>query len=323
MPIKMVKDDDGSSNERFRGGGGGFGGGGGGGFIALLLGLLFKRPKLLLLLAALFGAYFLYKQACSRDGGFMETLSSFTRGANFDQKLYDKAEVFEPLAYDKNKNPIPEKVSLEQFCPKRMNQGEQGSCVAWSSAYGARTILESRRTGVDPNQVAFSPAFLYNQIKLEGCQGSYIIRAMTGMKDQGALPYNQFPYTDKDCDRLPNSSQLNQAHQYTMLGYNRLTVGGDDYKIDLNAMRQNLAQGAPVVIGMMVGNSFMEGMMGKKVWHPTNQDYSMQGLGGHAMCVIGYDDYLEGGAFQIMNSWGPEWGENGMGWVRNDPRPAG
>lgn len=42
----------------------------------------------------------------------------------------------------------------------------------------------------------------------------------------------------------------------------------------------------------------------------------MNGFGGHAMCVIGYDDNLEGGAFQIMNSWGPEWGENGLGYVR-------
>ena len=32
------------------------------------------------------------------------------------------------------------------------------------------------------------------------------------------------------------------------------------------------------------------------------------------MCVIGYDDRKQ--AFQLMNSWGPEWGENGIGWVR-------
>jgi hypothetical protein len=32
------------------------------------------------------------------------------------------------------------------------------------------------------------------------------------------------------------------------------------------------------------------------------------------MCVIGYDDRKQG--FQIMNSWGPEWGINGVGWVR-------
>ena len=34
------------------------------------------------------------------------------------------------------------------------------------------------------------------------------------------------------------------------------------------------------------------------------------------MCVIGYDDYFEGGAFQVMNSWGKEWGEDGLFWMR-------
>jgi hypothetical protein len=71
-----------------------------------------------------------------------------------------------------------------------------------------------------------------------------------------------------------------------------------------------------VVIGMMVGQSFMQGMLGQKVWHPDQSDYQQVGFGGHAMCVIGYDDRLEGGAFQIMNSWGPEWGQNGIGYVR-------
>lgn len=322
MPIRMVKDEDDSSQSGPPGGGGGgFSGGGrggGGGLIALLLSLLLKNPKLLLVVVVIGGAFYFFKGGCSGGGGNIANIASqiLSTGANFDLKQYDKAEVFEPLAYDKNRNPLPERVTLQQYCPNRLNQGEQGSCVAWSSAYGARTILESRKTGSDPNQIAFSPAFLYNQIKLDGCQGSYIIRAMKSMKDVGALPFSQFPYNDQDCSRMPNSSQMSAANQYTMLGYNRLTLGGDDYTIDLNAMRQNLAQGAPVVIGMMVGGSFMQDMMGQKVWHPTKEDYSMRGFGGHAMCVIGYDDYLEGGAFQIMNSWGPEWGENGFGWVR-------
>ena len=34
------------------------------------------------------------------------------------------------------------------------------------------------------------------------------------------------------------------------------------------------------------------------------------------LCVIGYDDYYEGGAFQVMNSWGEEWGEDGLFWIR-------
>jgi hypothetical protein len=38
------------------------------------------------------------------------------------------------------------------------------------------------------------------------------------------------------------------------------------------------------------------------------------GFGGHAMCVIGYDDRKQ--AFQLMNSWGTDWGNNGVAWVR-------
>ncbi len=66
---------------------------------------------------------------------------------------------------------------------------------------------------------------------------------------------------------------------------------------------------------MMVGGSFMQGVQGQEVWHTADEDYNMMGFGGHAMCVIGYDDRKEGGAFQIMNSWGQDWGNNGVAWV--------
>jgi len=232
-----------------------------------------------------------------------------------DERMYDKAEVFEPLTDNVN-NPLPERVTLEKYCPDRLNQGRQGSCVAWASAYGARTIMLSRETGQDPNSVAFSPSFLYNQIGLQDCQGSYIIRAMENMNKVGGLPFNRFPYNENDCSNQPDQSDLNEARAYRTKGFNRLSKDGDNYKTDMLSIKQNLAQGAPVVIGMMVGGSFMEQMKGNKVWIPDSYDYSMQGFGGHAMCVIGYDDYLEGGAFQIMNSWGEEWGERGIGWVR-------
>jgi len=188
--------------------------------------------------------------------------------------------------------------------------------VAWSSAFAARTIIESASTATPPNSVAFSPAFLYNNIGLDGCQGSYIIRAMEFMTNRGSVPYNDFPYDENDCSRQATSSLANNAAQNRMHGFNRLTTDEGTNGINLRAIKEHLAKDAPVVIGMMVGGSFMEGMMGQKVWHPTGDDYSQAGFGGHAMCVIGYDDRLEGGAFQIMNSWGPEWGQNGLGYVR-------
>jgi hypothetical protein len=320
MPIRIIQDQDRSSDDNYPGGGGGGGGQMPGGInpgcFAALLPFLLRKPKLLIavvIIGALF--YFLGgTKSCSSllspsDG------SAFSMGGVLDQKVYDKAEVFEPLA-DNVKNPLPERVSLEAYAPQRKNQGSQGSCVAWSSAYAARSIMYARESGKDPSQNAFSPAFLYNQIGLDGCQGSYIIRAMEFMQNKGAVPLSQFPYNENDCSTQPDQYQLQSAEQFRTKGFNRLSKSGEDYKVDMLAVKQNLAQGAPVVIGMMVGGSFMQPMLGQKVWIPGNDDYNMMGFGGHAICVIGYDDYLEGGAFQIMNSWGPEWGENGLAWVR-------
>ena len=86
--------------------------------------------------------------------------------------------------------------------------------------------------------------------------------------------------------------------------------------INVRAVKEHLAKDAPVVIGMMVGQSFMQDMMGQELWEPQGADASGMGMGGHAMCVIGYDDRKFGGSFQILNSWGPKWGKDGVGWVR-------
>jgi len=39
-------------------------------------------------------------------------------------------------------------------------------------------------------------------------------------------------------------------------------------------------------------------------------------IGGHAMCIVGYDDTKFGGAFEIVNSWGDDWGNNGFLWIK-------
>jgi hypothetical protein len=240
----------------------------------------------------------------------------YATGGFLDKNEFSKAAVYEGLSADDIRNPLPEFVSLAKFAPDRLNQGKQGSCVAWSSAYAAQTILLSSSRGLNPNQAALSPSYMYNQIGLQGCQGSYIIRAMKFMESRGGVPFNSFPYDESDCSRNPGSTLDGNAAQAKIHGFNRLTSTEDPDGINIRAVKEHLSAGAPVVIGMMVGGTFMEGMIGQKVWLPTQQDYRKIGFGGHAMCVVGYDDRLAGGSFQIMNSWGPEWGENGMGWVR-------
>ncbi len=319
MPIRMEDDpqDQQDFNDSNTSGGGRPGGGGGlMNFLPLLLGLFsggggFKKILLLLLLGG--AAYFFFFRKGSFGTETVQKLFSQS-GYNFSPEQFKKANVYEGLEADNAKNPLPESVSLLRFAPDRQNQGKQGSCVAWSSVYAARTIIEAASTGQSGNNTAFSPAFVYNQIGLEGCQGAYIQNAMKFMTDKGVLPMSDFPYDDGDCSRQANGALVNKAAQNRMHGFTRLTETEDVNGINIRAVKEHLSKDAPVVIGMMVGGTFMQGMMGRELWAPSEDDRSQMGFGGHAMCVIGYDDRKQ--AFQLMNSWGPEWGNNGIAWVR-------
>lgn len=341
MPIRIRKDKTpktnsrGSSNSgKNRNTGNTVGGSGiSGGMIASLapmaINLFRKNPKIgiVIVILAIVG-FFLFSSGNSGGGSSNNNgqsdneqyqdngqIYNYRTGMEMDDEIYDRAEVYEPLAAN-SKNILPMKVSLKSYCPARKNQGSQGSCVGWASAYAARTILYARQTGKDPNDAAFSPSYLYNQIALTGCQGSYLQNAMETMKRSGVAPLSEFSYTEKNCSKKPNISQKELASQFKTRGFQRLSIDGNNYKTNLQAIKQNLAQGAPVVIGMMVGGTFMNKMNGQKIWSPTQRDRnSIKSFGGHAMCVIGYDDNLNGGSFQIMNSWGTLWGDGGTFYV--------
>jgi hypothetical protein len=77
-------------------------------------------------------------------------------------------------------------------------------------------------------------------------------------------------------------------------------------------VRKSLFEGKPVIIGMNTPNSF-QGLRGK-LWQ-ARESHSFD-YGGHAMTVIGYDDDKYGGAFEIQNSWGTNWGNGGYIWIK-------
>jgi hypothetical protein len=325
MPIRMQDDQPQDrrnprqpTNPRDRNTGGG---GGIGKLFPFLLMFIFRKPKLILPILIIGGVWYFFLGGQEMlSGGIAsneQQSADFFFGANLSEEEYDKAEVFEPLSYGTfGGGGLPASVSLQRYAPQRLHQGQQGSCVGWASSYAARTILYARATGQDPNRAAFSPSYLYNQIALSGCQGAYMRDAMETMRQGGVLPLQQYPYSERSCSEQPDRSEQSAAQQFRIKGYNRLTTGANNYEPDINAIRQHLAQGAPVVIGMQVGGTFMHEMRGQSVWRPTRRDYSGYGFSGHAMCVIGYDDNKEGGAFQIMNSWGQDWGSNGIAWVK-------
>ena len=81
------------------------------------------------------------------------------------------------------------------------------------------------------------------------------------------------------------------------------------------AVQNALASGYPVVVGFDVYSSF-EGSWGN-ITHghtgsgmmPYPNTRTEQLLGGHAVCLVGYDNNTS--RFIARNSWGTGWGDNG------------
>ncbi|PJZ44898.1 C1 family peptidase [Leptospira brenneri] len=327
MPIRMT-DDDKEPEEESKSEGSSF-------FLiaifAFLGGLIFKYPKVMIpiLLLGLLGLICIGSfsdDSETEDDNSTESASvgPHKLGAKFDTERYDRAPVYEPLSNEYGEG-LPSEVSLLKYAPKRQNQGDQGSCTGWAVSYAARTILHAKATGEDPNKVSFSPAYLFNQNTDKDCDGAYPVDLLDDLKKQGNLQFSEFPYNESSCRSKPTKEQKEKAKEFRIEGYQRLTEDGEKYDTDIESIKQYISQGSPVVISMEVGGSFLD--LNKAVWFPTSEDYkavkryikgkdSSEEWGGHAMTAIGYDDNKEGGAIQIMNSWGERFGQKGIFWLR-------
>ena len=121
----------------------------------------------------------------------------------------------------------------------------------------------------------------------------------------------------------------------------------DDTIADIiRQIKTELAQEKPIIFGMVPVPKSFNNLYGEDYWDPlmeivceakdkngeliycsslTNDISGLchehkpdnwEGDGGHAMVLIGYDDEKYGGSFQIVNSWGEDWGVNGKIWVK-------
>src|SRR5690242_7090499 len=86
----------------------------------------------------------------------------FFMGDNTDAKELDRIARPAERATRDMENP-PASFSLKRFAPPVGDQGEHGTCVAWSSSYAARTISYCiQRNMTDPDKirsVSFSPGY--------------------------------------------------------------------------------------------------------------------------------------------------------------------
>jgi hypothetical protein len=241
----------------------------------------------------------------------------YGRGAILDSAQYEQVDL-KPVLLSRSYDSLPRSFSLKQYSPIPESQGFYGTCVGWSTAFAARTISESFALGRTDrtltNNNVFSPVHVYKNISdNEGQNGAYIPEALSFMRDSGIAKRIaeertiEFPYI--------SLSLYNTAQLYPIAGYTRLFINprGTPGTISERVLpvKKALSEGKPVIIGMNCPDSFYDAI---GVWQPWEDPY--EDHGGHAMCVVGYDDNMYGGAFEIQNSWGTYWGNDGYMWIK-------
>ena len=243
-------------------------------------------------------------------------------GLILEDEVYNAMpQISEVFASGEKMSELPLKYTLKEHCPKIINQGQIGSCVGWSSGYGAFTIMKAQNEGWTDEAVitenAYSALYIYNQVKIGSCgQGSLFSDALKFLKTEGDCLSKEFDYPNDDCNRQPNKEHkvAAQSSNYEVKEYFTLFRSTDKAKQKIEQTKLSISEDKPVIIGMLIRENFKYLSKEDKYWNPEVGNTAS--AGGHAMVIVGYNDGKE--AFEVMNSWGSQWGNDGYFWLKYD-----
>lgn len=217
---------------------------------------------------------------------------------------------------------LPVRYSLKQYVPNIGNQKDSGSCVAWAVSYYASSIIYNKSYNITTSEGKwanrFDPWFLYNQLSYqnydkceEGLRWDYAfdLAERVGNKKFTIPPY------DLHCSKSWSREAFNRAFSLTkQYNISKVEFLEPDSASTINKIKLEVSKYSyPVVIGIShYGEALNNINTSTGYFNPT---YS-QDRTGHAMTIVGYDDYINGGSFLVVNSWGSDWGKNGYMWMK-------
>ena len=209
---------------------------------------------------------------------------------------------------------LPKAVNWENCLGPVKDQGQEGSCFAFAGA-GQREFLyrhytqnEQRRRTVPPGGAIFSPQYLFYRVhELEGTLkqdcGGQIRSVVKTLNSLGVCLEKSDPYNSASAWAIPTPAQDTEAKLFEAGAYHRLATVDD--------MRSCLASGYAFLAGFGVYASFEKSNWLESGVMPLPKAKETL-LGGHAVLFFGYDDGRK--AFNVRNSWGPDWCQGGNFW---------
>lgn len=204
--------------------------------------------------------------------------------------------------YQQKDIPLPDKIDLRPFTSAIEDQLNLGSCTGNAIA-GAIELVDRK---LYQKYLEISRLFIYYQERLiENSvyfdDGAYIRDGFKVVNKWGAPLESLWPYDVTKWNVEPSPEAYADASKRKVTEYQRC--------MDFNAVKNVLASEFPVVIGFYVYESFENTEVAKTgimTYPDTSKEYL---LGGHAVCLVGYNDQEQ--HFIARNSWGVGWGDQG------------
>jgi len=201
-----------------------------------------------------------------------------------------------PKAFDYTKSMTPVR-----------DQGNEGTCVAFASVVGVKEYEDSKEYR---KLIELSPRYVYSLCKkIDGApfeEGTYPRAAMKVLLNYGVCPEILWPYKPHQKDR-PKKNAESRAKIYRIKAYARLK--------SILEMKRSLLVNGPFLAGVKVFKSWMTKKVQKTGLVPMPKR-NEELLGGHAICIVGFNDTKQ--LLKFKNSWSAKWADKGYGYLPYD-----
>jgi len=220
---------------------------------------------------------------------------------------------------------LPVVVDYTEFMPPVGDQLNGNACTGFAYAYALGGI-RNKEIGYSLDN-EFSPSFIFNLANLQN-DGS-VVRSGLAIVEAGCSNLSDFPYNPYGWRTLPNYALLEDAISNRVEDLEWFAIGNHLHRPQgdttwagydgINRARALLADNQPVVMGFGVTEGYGGAMSAYNWIYSYDAFGSWLMNGGHALCVVGYNDTLvtpDGmGAFKVINSWGANNFDNGYCWI--------
>lgn len=230
-----------------------------------------------------------------------------SEGIELHRGLTAQGFALEPDVVDKS---VPV-FSLGQYCPAIIDQSIYNNCVGWSVAYYAMSTRLNYLMGVKDDNLKFIFSLDPNHLFISRSNSEEL------WEMSGANFKEEFEYVKKYGApfRINFSGEIDYRNKSVktvkIKSWNRLDLRCDG----LGTMKSALFSGRPIVFGIAISDDLFKRnfKFEKAVFLPSDIDGKENF---QALTIVGFNDRIDGGVFEVVTSYGKQFGNAGRCYIR-------